>query len=115
MQEEKELKALLAKWASQQPTAHFTDGVMRQIVMADLPAPTTPAVFGRRLPYLLTGMFVLACIALFVLSIVGSDVALQITITFPAVVYSQVFAFLAAFWTVLLGNMAAKKYVAKRL
>jgi len=110
MQEDKQLKALLTKWAVEQPAADFTNTVMQRITSAGN-AHTSP-LHQQKLPRLLPGAFIIICVLLLALSfrVPAATIAFLFTPKLPAQYLMQGFYFLVAFWVVMLLNLLFKKY-----
>jgi hypothetical protein len=111
MQEDKNLKELLMKWAVENPSATFTSHVMQRITATSVANSHPAPLLKQRLLQVLLGVFILVCIALLILSFTTPvSLPFQFTIKFPAKYLSQGFYFLIAFWVVMLFNIISKRY-----
>jgi len=114
MQEDKELKELLMKWAEERPSADFTSHVMQRITSAYTPGLYTQPLLKQRLPKILLAAFLFVCIVLITIcATTPITLPFQLTIDLPAKYYSQGFYFLVAFWVVMFFNLISKRYSIK--
>lgn len=110
MQEDKDLKDLLMKWAVECPSADFTSRVMQRVASASVTNPHTAPLLKQRLPQIVAGIFLLICIALLALCITTPVLLpFQFTVSVPARYLSQGFSFLVAFWVVMLFHIIPKR------
>ncbi|TKK66403.1 hypothetical protein FC093_17680 [Ilyomonas limi] len=114
MQEDKQLKELLTKWAVQHPSAGFTSQVMQQVTSAYTSNANTPPLYKQRLLKIVFGLFVIVCIVLLILSFTTPATLLfRFNVKLPASYFSQGFSFLITFWIVMFLNLILKKYPVK--
>lgn len=114
MQDDKELKELLMKWAVESPSADFTSHVMQRVTPAYTSNLHTQPLLKQRVPRILLYVFMLVCIALFTLCFTTPfSLPFQFTVELPAKYFSQSFYFLIAFWVVMLSNLVLKRYSIK--
>src|SRR3954464_8332635 len=109
MQDDKELKKLLMKWAVENTAADFTSHVMQRVTSASAAYARTSTLHKQRLPQILFGVFILVCIVLLILCITTpAAIPFQFTIKLPAKYFSQGFSFLIVFWVVMFFNLIVK-------
>ena len=114
MQEDKELKDLLMKWAVENPSADFTSHVMQRITSASVANAHTQPLLNQRVLRILLWVFILTCILLLTLCFTTLiSLPFQPTIVLPVKYFSQGFSFLFAFWVVMLFNLISKRYSIK--
>jgi hypothetical protein len=110
MQEDKNLKELLMKWAVENPPTDFTTHVMQRITADTMANAHTAPLLKQRLIQVLLSVFILVCMALLALCLTTpTALPFQFTIKLPVKYFSQAFSFLIAFWTVMLLNLLLKK------
>lgn len=114
MQEDKQLKEWLMKHAVEQPAPDFTSRVMEQVTSAY--NYQQQPFFKQPLPRVLLGVFILVCIAVFILAlkIPAAAITFRLTAMLPAKAISQCISFLIAFWVVAMLNIVYQKVFADR-
>ena len=113
MQEDKKLKELLMKHATEQTSPDFTNRVMQRVQTSA--AASTPGTSLLKQKSLRTMMaaFLLVFVVLLVLSISMRSVKLPFyfSIKLPAEYFSEIISFLIAFWVVMIINRLWNKNV----
>jgi len=115
MQEDKELKELLMKWAVEDTAADFTSQVMQQVTLAYNIQQHNQPLFKQKLPRVVLGAFIGICVMLFAISIIfpATTLPFQFNVKLPERYCWQSFQFLAVFWIVMLFNLVLKRYSLK--
>jgi len=109
MQEDKNLKSLLSKYAMQEPSEEFDNNIMQLIEKSKLTQPSF--LINRLLLRVLAALFAIISIALVATSIFAKPKTYPInfSISFSPDLYKQLFSFIVAFWIVMFINLWCNK------
>jgi hypothetical protein len=105
MEKDEELQLLLSKYAMHEPSAAFSDNVMKLITASQV--KTSAPLISSSLRNILFILFAVVVIALLIVSfsIQPAMFDKQITIAISSTVYTQLFSFFIVFWVVMLVNV----------